>query len=115
MSGKKKGSGLVDCEHGKLKIMSSAATISIESQILAGVIAPTEPPRSEAAARAMLAISFSETDRQRMRELAEKARNGELTAEDREWLDGYEKIGSLIGLLQSKARISLRKITTGQS
>ena len=93
------------------KAMSSTATMSIEAQILTSVIAPTEPTLSEEAARAMLSLSFSETDCKRMRELAEKARNGELLIEDREWLDGYEKIGSLLGLLQSKARISLRKFT----
>ena len=92
--------------------MTTTVAHSIEYQILSGVISPAEPTLSQAAAQAMLSLTFSDVDRERMRQLAERARQGELSLEDREWLDGYERIGSLLGLLQSKARISLRKFAT---
>ena len=92
----------------------STSFSSIESQILSRVILPEEPTVSAEAARSLLLLSFSETDRERMRRLSEKSRQGTVTSEDREWLDGYERIGSLIGLLQSKARISLKRSSAGQ-
>lgn len=62
--------------------------------------------RSEAA-RAALSLRFTEGQLQRMRELAEKARQGELTSEERDELAGCERLGSLLGVLQSKARLIL--------
>jgi hypothetical protein len=46
-----------------------------------------------------------------MHELAEKARSGELTDEERLEADGYERVSSLLGILQSKARLSLKQST----
>ena len=43
-----------------------------------------------------------------MRMLAEKARAGTLSAEEREEADSFERISSLLGILQSRARVTLR-------
>ncbi len=61
------------------------------------------------AAEAILSLGFSDQQQQRMRELAEKARSGELTEQEREEASSFERVGSLIGILQSRARISLKQ------
>lgn len=81
----------------------------IETDILSRVIAPDDAALSLEGARAFLAMKFSDEDCGRMRELAEKARRGELTSEDEAWTQAYERIGSLLGLLQSKARMTIRQ------
>jgi uncharacterized protein YnzC (UPF0291/DUF896 family) len=43
-----------------------------------------------------------------MNALAERAREGTLTADEREELENYRRVGHLLGLMQSKARIALR-------
>jgi len=48
-----------------------------------------------------------------MRELAEKARQGELTLDEHDELECYERTGSLLGVLQSKARSILEKDDLG--
>ena len=88
--------------------MSIAAT-SIDAEILTRVIAPDEPTLSPEAAKSLLALSFRDQDRTRMSELAERARQGTLTAEEQVEIEGFERISSLLGLLQSKARVSLKK------
>ncbi len=64
---------------------------------------------SRDAAEAVLKRGFSESDHQRMEALAEKARQGTLTDEEREETESYERISSLLGLLKSKARLSLKR------
>ncbi len=64
---------------------------------------------SLAAARALLKIDFEEADRQRMRDLLHKAQEGALSAAEREEIDGYERVGHLLDLLHSKARVALNR------
>jgi hypothetical protein len=67
---------------------------------------------SVTAARALLELEFSPADRQRMRELAAKARAGTLSdAEERE-TDTYERLGCLLDILHSKARRVLKRRRT---
>src|SRR5438034_345039 len=54
-----------------------------EVAILGRAFEPDKPSLSRAAARSILALAFSEADRVRMRDLAEKAREGTLTAAER--------------------------------
>lgn len=83
--------------------------IAQEAEILKRVIQPNKPTLPEAAAREFLAFGFNEQDRARMRDLSEKARQGTLTTDEALEADGYERVGSLIGMLQSKARQSLQR------
>jgi len=55
-------------------------------------------------ARYLGAITLSGADRERVDQLSEKARAGSLTEEESRELDSYLHIGSLLGVLQSKAR-----------
>ena len=59
-------------------------------------------------AETFLQFGFSAEDKARMAELAQAARNGDLAEVDEAEMDGYERIGHLISLLKSKARVSLK-------
>ena len=95
--------------------MPAKTAIQMEASILSRVIRPDEPTLSRVVARAWLRLAFDESDKQRMRVLAEKARQGVLTDNERAEADGYERVGSWLGMLQSKARRSLRQSSVGQS
>lgn len=59
-------------------------------------------------ARYVLGLDFSDTDRARMRALTRKAQVGRLTAAEKREVDSYGKAGSLLGILQSRARRALK-------
>ena len=63
---------------------------------------------SPEAAQAILAIGFSQTDKDRMLELAVRARAGILTPEEQDEVVGYGRVGSLISILKSTARQLLK-------
>jgi hypothetical protein len=79
-----------------------------EAAIWGRLIRPEAPDFSPETARSLLALDFGPADRARMNDLAVKARKGTLTeAEDQE-LDGYIRVGHVLGLLHAKARRALR-------
>ena len=88
--------------------MSSIAAIS-ESDILTRVIAPDQPMLSPAVAEAMLELRFPDEDRARMDDLAAKAQSGTLSAEEKQAVESYERVGTFLALLKSKARQSLKQ------
>lgn len=88
--------------------MISSTIESAEATILARVIAAGTPTMSAAVATEVLKWGFPEVDKQRMTELAAKARHGALTAEEQAEAEGYERISSFLGLVKSKARCSLQ-------
>ena len=83
-----------------------------EADILSRVIAPTDHELSPEAARSILTWRFPPSDVERMTELSQKANAGTLSDEEQEELDSYERIGHLIAIAQSKARISLKGSTS---
>ena len=84
----------------------------VEADILTRVIAPDDASLEKKVAEAVLAMGFKAADRRRMGELADKAREGCLSADERVEADGYERIGHFISLLKSKARRSLASAST---
>jgi hypothetical protein len=60
-------------------------------------------------ARHVLRLGFSDQDRARMHELAVKNQESTLSPAERDELDSYVKVGDLLALLQSKARILLNR------
>ncbi|HJT75879.1 MAG TPA: hypothetical protein VJ739_01650 [Gemmataceae bacterium] len=68
------------------------------------LLRPDEDDLSPDEARALLRLGFDPRDVQRMHELARKAQEGELSSVEREDAARYERIGILLGTLQSKAR-----------
>jgi hypothetical protein len=87
--------------------MPSAPTPAAEAAIWARVIEPESNGLPRAAARALLGLTFSEWDKDRMNELAQKNREGLLTAEERRELECYVKVGDVLSLIHLKARKSL--------
>jgi hypothetical protein len=93
--------------------MSLAATNN-EADILSRVIDPDLPSLSEDAARSIIALSFAQQDQDRMNELAEKGRHGQLEPAEEAELNSYERVGCLLGILQSKARLSLKRAASSE-
>ncbi|APW59855.1 hypothetical protein BSF38_01314 [Paludisphaera borealis] len=79
-----------------------------ETAILNRVLQAEKPTYSAELAREVLTFDFTREDKERMRRLADLAREGKLSAEERAEIDGYERVGHFINILQSKARRSLK-------
>lgn len=60
-------------------------------------------------ARAILGLSFPKDDVTRMHELSAKARAGTLTHEEDAEMDHFERVGSILSTLKSKARQVLKR------
>ncbi len=88
--------------------MPQSQAVTSEGAILSRVISPERGDYAPEVAKALLQLDFKDEDRKRMRELAEKAREGTLTAAEREEVATYERVGSLLSLLQAKARRALK-------
>lgn len=61
------------------------------------------------AARAILMLEFPVGDRQRMHELALKAQEGTLTPAEEVEISSFERAGTLLAILKSKARKVLKR------
>lgn len=68
-----------------------------------------EADPSPTAARALLKLQFSESDRVRMHELSAKAQAGTLTPEESRLIDTYERLGCLLDIIHSKSRCVLKR------
>jgi hypothetical protein len=89
-----------------------------EMAILRRVVDPEEPFLAPEAARAILRLRFSTSDRGRMNRLAAKNRQGKLKPEEEVELENYIRVGQTLGIFQSKARRSLkasRNLVTDES
>jgi hypothetical protein len=91
------------------RITMPTAKISSEAAIWARIIEPEQNGLSPEAARSLLELRFCERDVARMNDLAQKNREGLLTAAERQELEGYVKVGDVLSLLHLKARKSLRR------
>ncbi len=61
------------------------------------------------AARAVLSLGFSESQKSQMVKLADKHNRGQLSAAEQEQLKSYRRVGSCLALLHSRARLSLQQ------
>jgi hypothetical protein len=86
-----------------------STTDTSEIAILSRVFRPERGSWSKAAAESVLDFDFPPADVRRMNALAAKARQGTLSASEAEQLDNYRDVGRLLELLQSKARLSLKR------
>lgn len=59
-------------------------------------------------ARFFIRLDFRPEDRDRMHQLAEKARAGSLTSGERHEIDSYDLVGHLLSSLKSRARRALK-------
>ncbi len=92
--------------------MSTTAPPS-EADILARIIDPDDANLSPEFAQSILRLEFPQDDRDQMSVLAEKARQGTLTPDEKTLIDCYERVGNFLSLLKSKARRSLKDVTDG--
>jgi hypothetical protein len=83
-------------------------TTTIEYEILSEVIAPERADLPPAAARSILRWKFSPKSVARMNRLAARNSQGTITESEREQLEGFLRVGSLVNLVQAKARHSLK-------
>lgn len=83
---------------------SQAVTPNTEAAILARIIQSDEQELTPDAARYLLSMKLPSSDEDRVNELSAKAQKGSLTEAESQELDSYLHIGSLLAVLQSKAR-----------
>ena len=60
----------------------------------------------------LLSIDFDSNDMERMNRLAQRAQEGDLTPSETAELDSYLHVGSLLSILQSRARQFLKREPT---
>jgi hypothetical protein len=89
--------------------MPSTRTISHDAVIWNRVVQPNRADLSPEVARVFLQFEFGRTDRDRMHELAAKAQEGTLLADEQDELESYRRIGYFLDLMRSKARKTLKK------
>ena len=88
---------------------SQVVTPNTEAAILARILLQSEDAElNPEAARYLLSIKLPACDEDRVNELSAKARAGTLTESERLELDSYLHIGSLLAVMQSKARRLLK-------
>jgi hypothetical protein len=94
------------------KLMATAQAIendwTSEIAIFARLIKADRGDLSPELARYLLTLGFEEDDQVRMRELAERNQEGELSAGEQRELQNYVTAGHWLALLHSKARRSLK-------
>jgi hypothetical protein len=78
-----------------------------ESEILADVIAPDQGDLAAEVAQSVLRWKFTDRALARMNDLADRNNKGTITAQERQDLEKYLRVGNLINILQAKARLSL--------
>jgi len=83
--------------------------VTTEADILADVIAPQQGDFLEEFSRSVLGWKFSDKSVDRMNQLAEQNQQGQTTPQERDELERYLRVGSVINLLQAKARLSLQR------
>lgn len=76
--------------------------------VLERLIKPDHGDFSPDAAREILSLRFDDGDTQRMHQLSLKAQEGTLTQDEQAEIESYRRAGYLLGLLWSKARLSLK-------
>jgi hypothetical protein len=80
-----------------------------EGAIFCRVLEPDQATLSTAAAKAILDFDFNQADKDRMRELSAKTGEGTLTDEEQAEINNYERVGHILSLMKSKARLSLTR------
>jgi hypothetical protein len=88
--------------------MATESEPASECEILSEVIAPNEGDLSADVARSVLRWTFTKRAIKRMNALADRNRRGEASDEELAELSRYLRVGSLINLVQAKARLSLK-------
>jgi hypothetical protein len=94
-----------------------STTIRSESEatILARVLANGDAPIPRETARYIAGLDFSDRDKASMSELAARNRDGALSTIEKDELAAFDRAGTVLAILQSKARRSLKAAAAGDS
>ena len=60
-------------------------------------------------AEAIVSLAFAPVDQARMRELMDSNNQRSLTDSERAEMEGFRRVGTLLGILQARARLTLGK------
>src|SRR5438132_1328732 len=92
---------------GRGVMIPAKLTLNHEATILSRAIDPENGNWSPGIAEGILTIRLSPADRERMNELAAKAREGALGPDEEMELESYRQVTRLLELMKAKARVSL--------
>ena len=84
-------------------------SITSDAAVFGRMIKSDRGDFSPTAAREILSLRFDEADQERMNLLTLKAQDGALTVEEQAEVESFRRAGYLLGILWSKARLSLRQ------
>jgi hypothetical protein len=90
-------------------MQTQVGTKTLTCDVWTRLIQPKNGSFPEAAAREILAINFTDADKARMHELAQRNGEGKLSASEKEELDAFILAADVLALLHAKARRSLKK------
>jgi hypothetical protein len=79
------------------------------SAIWTRIVKPEQADFTPELARAILKLDFDPEDHRRVDELSAKAQKGTLSPEERAELEEYVRVNTQLTILQSKARLSLKR------
>jgi hypothetical protein len=94
-------------EGGDLR--STLSPSKTASAIWGRIVKPDRADLTPDAARAILKLDFDPEDHRRVDELSAKAQKGTLTPQERAELEEYIRVGYELAVLQSRARLSLKR------
>jgi hypothetical protein len=83
--------------------------INTSLRILERLLLPKRADLTPEAARSILRLTFRSTDQKRVNFLSLKAQEGTLTSKEDDELGEYIRVADMLAMLQSKARLSLKK------
>jgi hypothetical protein len=83
--------------------------MTMGASILERIIEPQSGGFSDEHARYVLSLDFSAQEQARYTELSRKVQDGKLTEQEAQELNEFVAANALLAILQSKARISLKK------
>ena len=81
---------------------------STETGILERVVESSLGQLAPTTAKAILRLRFDKSDLRRMNELSTLAQEGSLSLSQRQELEVNDRVGQILGVMQSKARMSLK-------
>jgi hypothetical protein len=89
--------------------MQPTSTASNDAAIVGRLIKPDHGDLSPEVAREILSLQFDNDDQERLRKLSRKAQEGTLTPKEQSQIESYRRVGYMLGVLWSKARLSLKR------
>ena len=89
--------------------MAVDAPSVVEADVLAEVLSAGQSTMSTELAQWLLTLHFTEVQQHRVQILADKGNEGTLTEAERLEVEKYRRVGNILSLLQSKARLALKR------